>query len=780
MSVGVLVRETTESPPGFQSGWRRHATRLLIGSCIALLLLAVGELAPSLFPVRVAIEGRANSVTVIADGNRKNIQMPDDAQFRKVRFEQPGPAEHELQIDGSDTVGRQDRDRAYINALSTTPLYMVAAWLRDESSFSRWEDVRLVDLDTGQVIADGRTEVEAAVLPSAFRLEASLRHPEAPATIWLIVPSGQFEEGLRLDRNNRTATWTRDPPTRGADTVSWFYPEEPRPFAANLVQLAGRTAATALGLFLVIALIGLGLTRFSLLTASAARAPKYTARFVALFLVGAALAASGWITLVLYQQLPHIVDAAAYYLQAGMFASGHIYFEPPPLGKFFINYNQVLWDHRWFAQYPPGAALSYAAGRVVGLAWLVGPLASICMVVATAHAARTWYGGRVGLLVLALGCLSPFILFMAGTYMSHPIAGAAVGAALAFFALGDRSGQVRFPAPAGRSREISFFALSGVALGCAFLTRETSAVLFALPLVVWLLLQRRWSPLIAMVAAALPFICAYLAYDAMVTGNPLTLPRSIVNGNDHLGFGNVGFLGRHTLAAGLVNADQDLNSLQFDLFGWPPLLALSVMCLPFVLGRAGRRDLMLASGAMLFVVTLVGFYAHGTGAMGPRYYYEALPWFLLLSARGLQSTAHSLQAFGLTRVAARTAVITGVGILTLYAATQYYPQLVNRRTDFAALANGERYSYPFIAQTLFGPELRGFDAPTLVLVPDEDIFKTLSAMNCANLDASSVMQCPVLFLHAGENDAPAVRAAYPDREILTALPEGTTVVLTSK
>ena len=67
------------------------------------------------------------------------------------------------------------------------------------------------------------------------------------------------------------------------------------------------------------------------------------------------------------------------------------------------------------------------------------------------------------------------------------------------------------------------------------------------------------------------------------------LPRILFDPSDHFGFGDgIGFHLRHTLAAGLVNTDELLTLLQFDLFGWPPLFALGLLGVPFLLGRARR------------------------------------------------------------------------------------------------------------------------------------------------------------------------------------------------
>src|SRR5439155_26362016 len=116
--------------------------------------------------------------------------------------------------------------------------------------------------------------------------------------------------------------------------------------------------------------------------------------------------------------------------------------------------------------------------------------------------------------------------------------------------------------------------------------------------------------------AARPFLLAYQLFNLTTTSDPLVLPRNLFNPDDKWGFGAVGAVGRHTLAAGLVNTDENLTLLQFDLFGWPPLAALALLEMPFLLGRVGRMDLLLAACAGGFVLAYVGYFYDGI-ALGP-------------------------------------------------------------------------------------------------------------------------------------------------------------------
>ena len=207
----------------------------------------------------------------------------------------------------------------------------------------------------------------------------------------------------------------------------------------------------------------------------------------------------------------------------------------------------------------------YAAGDLVGLAWLVGPLAGLALLGGTAAAGWWLFGRSVALTAVCLLALSPFLLFQAGSFMSHPIAGAEIACSLAAFAYAIRSGRQ------------AFFGLSGILLGAAFDTREIAALLYGLPYSGWLMVNRRWRGLAGMLLGTVPFGALYLLYNLNTTGDALTLPRNLFSANDRWGFGVPVSNGVHTLAAGLVNTDENLTLLQFDLYGWPPLFGLSVI-----------------------------------------------------------------------------------------------------------------------------------------------------------------------------------------------------------
>jgi hypothetical protein len=462
---------------------------------------------------------------------------------------------------------------------------------------------------------------------------------------------------------------------------------------------------------------------------------------LAIWLVLAALVATEQ-----YHQLPHILDAISYTFQASVFASGQFSLPAPNLAEDFKGPFEVVWQGRLFSQYPPGAPAFYALGRLVSLEWLVGPVLCVALIGATSWTARNLYGPACGLAALGLGLISPFILFQAGSFLSHPIAGGILACAIAAFVAGERTTSNRW------------YAVCGALLGMAFLVREVAAILVALPLAVRLLACRRWSALLAVVALGVPFLAIYLAYDWVQTGNPLLLPRVIFNPGDHFGFGDgVGFYMRHTLAAGLANTDELLTLLQFDLFGWPPLFAFGLMLVPFLAGRARTWDVVALAGALAFVVAYVGYFYHGA-ALGPRYYFEATPWLLLLAARGVQVLA------GLA--ASRIVPLVLLGLLSLNTMVFYTPAELERRTDMSGVSGVRSVDLQFVQPSLLGPRIVGVPGNSLVVTNEWWLYNTaLAGLNCPQLP-----QCDVLFAFAqNPSDVNQLQEAYPGRVLLRAV-----------
>jgi hypothetical protein len=267
-------------------------------------------------------------------------------------------------------------------------------------------------------------------------------------------------------------------------------------------------------------------------------------------------------------------------------------------------------------------------------------------------------------------------------------------------------------------------------------------------------------------------VALYLGYNAALTGHPFLLPRLLFNSADVLGFGEgIGFYGEHTVASGLVNAEQQLVSLGFYLAGWPygfSLALMSLASLPLLLRRwlAWDRvswDLVYVAIAVLFVGVYVTEFYHGI-VFGPRYYFEALPAFAVLSARGFSVLSETVGAW-LDRIGARdgpararlAAGAIGAALLTCNA-VYFLPRQATLYADYTGLPGGG-----WRLDETIGPDLAGRTGrlENALVVTDQWWWYTMhfAALNCPRLD------CPALFaLGEDEEERERLRHAFPDRQ----------------
>jgi hypothetical protein len=178
------------------------------------------------------------------------------------------------------------------------------------------------------------------------------------------------------------------------------------------------------------------------------------------------------------------------------------------------------------------------------------------------------------------------------------------------------------------------------------------------------------------------------------------------------------------------------------------------MGVPFLFGRARAWDILAGVGFASFVIAYAAYFYHGI-ALGPRYYFEAVPWLLLLAGRGAQVLAQIVRSWA--------AVVVVLGLLSLNTVLFYLPLEVQRRADFSGLPADRRVSLTFVQTGIFGPHLVDIPNPALAVTDDWWLYNTsLAALNCGRLP-----DCPVLFaLATTPGDLGRLRAAYPDRQVV--------------
>lgn len=419
------------------------------------------------------------------------------------------------------------------------------------------------------------------------------------AAAWSLVPAGVWLAGAQLSYY-------------GGAWQAWFWGTVVAGGVAGVVLLLTRGAAAT--------------RMLELWRRVAARpsAPWFVAA-VSVLLAGAALG----MCLAAFSGNPRNVDGFAQLFQARIFLAGRLWVPPPPAGEIanFATLHMIVGPERWFSQYPPGQSLVLAGGLAAGAWWLLNPLFAVALVAGTYRSARWCAGESTARLASVLLVLSPFVVAVAGSEMSH-LPAAALGMLAAAGATG-----------AGRSWRRAGLT-SGALLGVLAAFRPLDAVAAAAPAALILLAAappaRRLAALLAAGAAGVLLTLPLLWYNAHTTGSWHEFGYVYLWGPNHsLGFHAVPWGVPLTPARAVGLTSLDLHQLDAYLFD-APFPALVLVAAAFIAGRRRleARDAVPLAGAGA-LVALLFFYWHRDVFYGPRFLFTAVPWLLVLVARGL-------------------------------------------------------------------------------------------------------------------------------------------------
>ena len=229
-----------------------------------------------------------------------------------------------------------------------------------------------------------------------------------------------------------------------------------------------------------------------------------------------------------YHSLNH--DEGVYLQQAAMLLEGKLSLNPPVEGV-FRPWFFVAGSEGFYPKYNPVPAGLFALGELLGGYRLALPAIAAGILAGVADVTSEVFDRRTGLLAAVFVLASPLFLLDTATFLPYaPTTLLNLAFAYAYLRA-DRIGDWRWAAAAG------------VAIGLAFFARPYTAVLFAAPFVVHALwtLARDWRTAIprqaATAALGLAGVALTLAYNAAVTGSPLTFPYEAFAPLDGLGFG---------------------------------------------------------------------------------------------------------------------------------------------------------------------------------------------------------------------------------------------------
>lgn len=347
-------------------------------------------------------------------------------------------------------------------------------------------------------------------------------------------------------------------------------------------------------------------------------------------LVAAAAALSGWVALDVLEALPHTPDSVVYLIQADWLLDGSLWSKATHYQDYLTVPFTYADGERWLAHYPPGWPSLLALGAAAGTPWLVSPLLGAAYILLLYLTGRELHGPALGLVAATLGVISPIARLIFGSMLSHALAATLVLAAL-LLALRAR-----------RSTGWLDGAGAGFALGLAFGVRPLTAAAVALPIFAIATLRpslsdnpNRLRSTAAGFAGAFALAAVpTLAANALITGDAFSFPYSLAGGS---------MFGAENLPFGLRNLDTLLASIGAGSTGWGWslfhgrwILALSLApALVALLTRRARTvDWLVAATIASVLVAYMGTRGHGLHGFGPRYHFEVLAPFFLLSARG--------------------------------------------------------------------------------------------------------------------------------------------------
>ena len=313
---------------------------------------------------------------------------------------------------------------------------------------------------------------------------------------------------------------------------------------------------------------------------------------------------------------PNSGDEYVYLFQARTLTAGHLWW-PAPLPPDLFATNYVANDGgRVYGTFPPGWPLALALAMTAGVpAWLVNPLVGAATLALVWTLGTRLYDARTGVLSTAILAISPFFLFNAASYFSHPWCGLLLLAAACLAARDDRG-------------PWWVATLTGALIGWAVVTRYFTGVVGAVPIVWWLLRpgvsRPRTAALVALGGA--PWVLGLMAYDAALTGSPWHLTMT-------------GLTTSRWLADGwlLRGADIFASHLVRHLLWTPPVLVVAYV----IYLRRGSADLRRGWFAWLpaAMALLLYFYVErGGNQYGARFHAEVFPFLVIFV------TAHVFRA----------------------------------------------------------------------------------------------------------------------------------------
>jgi 4-amino-4-deoxy-L-arabinose transferase-like glycosyltransferase len=361
-----------------------------------------------------------------------------------------------------------------------------------------------------------------------------------------------------------------------------------------------------------------------------------------LAIVAAFVAVAG--SLWLFPLLTENHDEGAYLAQAESLQAGHLFpVAPDAHGDSFRPWLAVERDGHYVYKYAPVHAGVLATGGVLlgSERAALGLIAAAAVMLCFAVCRELQLSRRTALLAALFLALSPLYVIQSMTFLPYVTS---LALSLAFMYLFLRG---------VRLKSIGLVAASGFVLGVAFFARPFDAILFAFPVLVWVLIRIKFRNDLGTAArtlgwlavGALPVLLSFFTYNWIAAGDPFDLPFQLLDSSDTLGFGYRRVLGLAPYLDFTVARAWDAavrNVLLVVMWGFgSAVLVILALCGLFTRLEIQVRALLLA---MFFVWPVGLFFFWGSYGytfgwdggrfLGPWYYLPALVPLVIAAAIG--------------------------------------------------------------------------------------------------------------------------------------------------
>lgn len=338
------------------------------------------------------------------------------------------------------------------------------------------------------------------------------------------------------------------------------------------------------------------------------------------------------LNLYLYDGIPHVTDEISHLFQAKILLTGHLAALAPACPMSFYQPHIIITaSGLWHSIYPPGHALLAALFMLCGGKLLLGPVCTAIAVAALHRIALRFWCRPIAHTAAVLFALSPQVLLLGGSWMSHSsfLAMYAAGWALWLFA---RTLDTRF------SRGLALLAAGLLLAWSAIIRPQDFLLASAIPALAAILYPRQIPALLKdagfLLIGALPVIIFTAIWNTALNGAPLAL-----------GYGHSASLTPQmrptygfSSTFGFEEASRitvwSLIRLNKSLLGWPSSF-IALFLLALAPRSLTRRDAICIAGVAL-VIAFFFFYFYYGSEYEARFYFTAVPLLIVLTAKGLQ------------------------------------------------------------------------------------------------------------------------------------------------